>query len=90
VAQSGQVRRGDEANLLDPVPGYVVADLRGSYDLSAAVSVFLKVSNVFDTRYSTFSVLGDPSTVLGPAYDNPRFNGPGAPRAAWLGLALRY
>jgi outer membrane receptor protein involved in Fe transport len=90
VAQGNQVRRADEANLLDPVPGFVIVDLRASYDVSAAVSVFAKVSNLFDTRYSTFSVLGDARTVLGPAYDNPRFNGPGAPRAAWLGLALRY
>jgi outer membrane receptor protein involved in Fe transport len=90
VAQGNQVRRADEANLLDPVPGFVIVDLRASYDVSAAVSVFAKVSNLFDTRYSTFSVLGDARGVLGPAYDNPRFNGPGAPRAAWLGLALRY
>jgi outer membrane receptor protein involved in Fe transport len=90
VAQSSQVRRADEANLLDRVPGFAVLDLRASYDIATAATVFLKVSNVFDTRYSTFSVLGDASTVLGPGYDNPRFNGPGAPRAAWAGLVLRY
>jgi outer membrane receptor protein involved in Fe transport len=90
VAQSGQVRRGDEANLLDQVPGFVVADLRAAWNISAAVSVFGRISNIFDTRYSTFSTLGDPSEVLGPAFDNPRFNGPGAPRAAWAGLTLRY
>lgn len=90
VANGGQVRRGDEANLLDPVPGFVIATLRAAWDISAAVSVFATLSNLFDTRYSTFSALGDPTTVLGPAYDNPRFDGPGAPRAGWLGLALRY
>src|SRR5262249_8262553 len=90
IANGDQVRRGDEANLLDPVPGFFVAELRAAWDISAAVSVFGRVSNLFDTRYSTFGALGDATTVLGPAFDNPRFNGPGAPRSAWVGLTLRY
>jgi len=43
---------------------------------------------LFDAKDSTFGVLGDASEVLGPTYDSPRFLGPGAPRAAWLGIDL--
>jgi hypothetical protein len=31
---------------------------------------------------------GNPQEVLGPAYTNNRFVGPGAPRAAWVGVKL--
>jgi outer membrane receptor protein involved in Fe transport len=90
IANGNQVRRSDEANLLAPVAGFVIADLRASWDVSPAVSVFGRLSNLFDARYSTFGTLGAPSAVLGPTYTDPRFDGPGAPRAAWAGLALRY
>ena len=88
VAQSSQYFRGDEANLLAPVPGYVVVNARLAYQVAAPVSVWLRVDNVLDERYSTFGVLGDP-TPLFPTFDDPRFLGPGAPRAAWVGVDLR-
>jgi iron complex outermembrane receptor protein len=90
VANSGQVRRGDEANLLDVVPGFVVLELRAGWDVTPLVSIFAKVNNVLDTRYSNYGVLGNARDVLGSTYDNPRFNGPGAPRAGWAGVSLRY
>lgn len=85
---SGQYLRGDEANLLAPVPGYVVVNARVAYRVSSHASVFLLANNLLDARSSTFGVLGDATGVLGPTYDSPRFLGPGAPRAAWLGLDL--
>lgn len=90
VAAGDQVLRGDEANLLPRVPGYVVLSARLAYQFAAPVSLFVLANNLLDTRFSTFGVLGDPAEVLGPAYDSPRFLGPGAPRAAWIGADLRY
>jgi outer membrane receptor protein involved in Fe transport len=90
VADSSQYLRGDEANLLAPLPGYVVVNARVGYQICAPLSVFALVDNVFDARYATFGVLGDATGVLGPSYTSPRFIGPGAPRAAWLGVDLRY
>ena len=90
VASSGQYLRGDEANRLAPLPGFVVVNLRVAYRIAAAVSLALLVNNVFDARYANFGVLGSASDVLGPSYDSPRFVGPGAPRAAWLELAARF
>jgi len=88
IGNSGQYLRGDEANLLAPVPGYVVVNARVAYRVWSHASVFLLADNLFDARESTFGVLGDATGVLGPAYDSPRFLGPGAPRAAWLGVDL--
>jgi iron complex outermembrane receptor protein len=86
IANSGQYLRGDEANLLPPVPGFTVVNARVAYRLGSHASVFAVVNNLFDAKDSTFGVLGDASEVLGPTYDSPRFLGPGAPRAAWLGV----
>jgi outer membrane receptor protein involved in Fe transport len=88
VANSSQYVRGDEANLLAPVPGYAVVNARIAYRVGSHASVFALVNNLFDAGYSTFGVLGDATDVLGPTYDSPRFLGVGAPRAAWLGVDL--
>src|SRR6185295_9879136 len=88
IGNSGQYLRGDEANLLAPVPGYAVVNGRVAYRVSSHASVFVLVNNLFDARISTFGVLGDATSVLDPTYDSPRFLGPGAPRAAWLGVDL--
>jgi outer membrane receptor protein involved in Fe transport len=88
VANSSQYVRGDEANLLAPVPGYAIVNARAAFRIDSHVSVFALVDNLFNTTASTFGVLGDATDVLGPAYDNPRFLGPVAPRAAWLGVDL--
>jgi outer membrane receptor protein involved in Fe transport len=88
ISNSSQYLRGDEANLLAPVPGYVVVNARVAYRVGPHVSVFALANNLLDASDSTFGVLGDPTGVLGPTYDSPRFLGPGAPRAAWLGVDL--
>ncbi len=88
VANTSQYLRGDEANRLAPVPGYVIVNARIAYRVGSHASVFALASNLFDAGYSTFGVLGNATGVLGPAYDSPRFLGVGAPRAAWLGVDL--
>ncbi len=90
VADSSQYLRGDEANLLAPLPGFVVVGARVGYQIAQPIAVVLLVNNLFDSHYSTFGVLGDATDVLGASFDSPRFLGPGAPRAAWLELDLRY
>jgi outer membrane receptor protein involved in Fe transport len=88
IDNSSQYVRGDEANLLPPVPGFVMVNLRAAYRVGPHVSVFVLVNNLFDAKEWTFGVLGDATEVLGPTYDSPLFLGPGAPRAAWLGVDL--
>ena len=90
VGNTSQYLRGDEANLLAPVPGYVVVNARLGYRLWTHAQVFALVDNLFNAKDSTFGVLGDATDVLGPAYDSRRFLSPGIPRAAWLGVDVNY
>jgi len=89
LGNSGQYYRGDEANLLPQIPGTLIANLRADFAFARWISVFARVDNVFNADYASFGVLGDPTAVL-PNLSDPRFQGPGAPRAAWLGADLRY
>jgi outer membrane receptor protein involved in Fe transport len=87
VAASGQYLRSDEANLLPKIPGYAVFDLRASYTFNEHVSVFGRIDNVFDRKYYTFGILGEPGEVF-PDFEDPRFYGPAAPRGAWVGVRV--
>jgi outer membrane receptor protein involved in Fe transport len=97
---SSQFYRGDEANLLAPLPGYAVVGLHASYDVTPRLQLFAKVENVLNARYATFGVLGDPTGVgapgipadavtNGPGVDN-RFQSPAAPVAAYGGVKLSF
>jgi outer membrane receptor protein involved in Fe transport len=88
-AQSGQVLRGDEANLLPSVPGFVVLNAHGRRRLTDRLTAVVQAQNLLDARFYTFGVLGDASLV-GDDGDDPRFLSPGAPRAAWGGLEIRF
>lgn len=85
---SSQYFRGDEANLNEPVSGYVVFNLRGELRFNKVVALYGRVDNLFDRRYSTFGVYGEADEVLGPAFNDPRFVSPGSPRAGWIGIKL--
>ncbi|MGH8525387.1 MAG: TonB-dependent receptor, partial [Gammaproteobacteria bacterium] len=85
---SGQYLRGDEANLLDTIDGYATVNVRGEYRINQHLALFAEVENLFDTDYETFGLLGEPEEILGPAFDDPRFLGPGAPIAGWFGVKI--
>ena len=87
IINSSVFLRGDEANLLAPVDGYVIFNLRSSYKITDYLEAFAKIDNIFDSRYETFGTLGDPSQVF-PSFSNSRFLSPGAPIGAWAGLRV--
>lgn len=105
-AYSGQFVRGNENNRHQPdgvdfngsgrVGGFAVVDVTASWKLAANVEVFGKVANLFDRRYATSGLLGenafDASGALLLPADRPaeQFAGPGAPRAAWVGLRMNF
>jgi iron complex outermembrane receptor protein len=80
--------RGDEGNLLPPLEGFTVVNLRGEYRLNDIARFFLTVNNVFDEQYATLGLLGEGDEVLGDDFDDPRFLSPGPPRAAWVGVRV--
>ena len=91
IGNSGQYYRGDEANLLPQIPGYVLVNLRADYVFARWISGVRQGRQRLQRRLRSFGVLGDATGV--PAFQNftdPRFQGPGAPRAGWLGVTLRY
>jgi len=96
-AVDDQAYRGDEANQLPPLPGYVVVGLHGSYALSNRIELFARIDNALDARYATFGVLGDPTSVNAPGVpangaagvDN-RFQSPASPLSALAGLKASF
>ena len=89
---SNQVLRGDESNQLDPVDGYAVVNLRANYKFNENIALFARVTNLFDADYESFGLLGEePNEVPVAAFEDfesPRFLGPGAPRAGFIGVKL--
>lgn len=89
---SGQRLRGDESNQLGKTGGFAVLNLRGRYRLNEHLVLFAKINNLLDQEYETFGLIGEePGEVDVPAFagfENPRFLGPGAPRAAFIGMKL--
>ncbi|MEP6484391.1 MAG: TonB-dependent receptor [Rudaea sp.] len=89
MANSGQYYRGDEANLLKPLGGFAVFNLRAVYRVVPHVSLYFRLQNLFDRTYSDFGVIGNASTVL-PQFTDPRLISPGAPRAQWVGVSVDF
>jgi len=100
ITASGQFARGDENNRDSngKVPGYTVMHLDTHYSITDDWKVFAKVNNVFDTKYSTFGILGkNEFTGAGNTFDtttnswaNEQFRSPAAPRAAWVGVTYEF
>lgn len=87
--RSGVYLRGDEPNLLGKTDAYTVVNLRAEFRFNDFATVFARVENVFDEEYETFGLLGEPDEVF-PTFEDPRFYGSGPPRAAWVGVRLRF
>lgn len=87
IAQSARPFRGDEANLLPELGGYVILGARATYALFPQLDLFIKAENLLDAEYETFGAIADPSEVL-PQLDDPRFLGPGAPLGVWAGIVV--
>jgi outer membrane receptor protein involved in Fe transport len=84
---SAQYLRGDEANLLPPIGGFAIFNLRAAWRIADHFSAYLRVQNVFDRRYSDFGIVGGAGRVL-PQFTDPQLLSPGAPRAAWVGFSF--
>ena len=80
IYNSNQVLRGDESNQLDPVDGYAVVNLRANYKFNDNISLFARVTNLFDEDYESFGLLGEePDEVPVAAFEDfesPRFRRP--------------
>jgi iron complex outermembrane receptor protein len=95
---SDQIYFGDESNQNPPLPGFHVVDVHTSYRVNRHVEAFGSISNLFNSKFSTFGIDGDPTGVgapgipagamsNGPGVDN-RFQSPAAPFALTAGIRV--
>lgn len=89
VYASGRPYQGDESNDLVQVPDFVVVNAETRYELREDLWAVLRLENVFDAKYYSSGVLGDPSEVF-PDFADPRFLVPGQPRALALWLTANF
>jgi outer membrane receptor protein involved in Fe transport len=67
LTTSSQYLRGDEANLLPALDGFALVNVSASYALARNVALTARVTNLLDSEYSTFGLLGEADEVLGSA-----------------------
>lgn len=93
LVASSQYFFGDQSNQNPPLAGYWVVNLHSSYRVTDNVEVFALVQNLFDAKYATFGIFGDPTRTPLPGVanpSNPRFVSVAPPLAVYGGLRLRF
>ncbi len=93
VVNSSQYLRGDEGNLLKPIGGYAIVNLRTSLRVGPGVELYGLVRNLFDKGHATFGTLYDVATAnssLGLGLSDPRTVSPGLPRAFFGGVRVVF
>jgi iron complex outermembrane recepter protein len=79
------------------IPGYVVVNLQSTYHVSKTFELFARLGNLFDKHYATAGFLTSSSfnpngSLIANPNDLPNENAvsPGAPRAVWGGIRVRF
>jgi iron complex outermembrane receptor protein len=91
---------GDGANRVAPVPGYWVMGVHTSYRPLPRLELIASATNVFNRKYSTRGVLGDPTGVGAPGVPtdggtdgrpvDTRFQSPAAPLEISAGFRIGF
>jgi outer membrane receptor protein involved in Fe transport len=90
-AESDVFLRGDEANLQKPLAGYIECDADIDYKFAPGYTFYVTGENIFDNRYATFGLYGDPTGGGAfPQFTNPRFTVPAAPVEGEFGLRVTF
>ena len=91
--RSNQALIGDEANLNEPVSGYLLVNLRGSVQLLEGLSLFGELRNALDRKFATFGTFSEVDEIEldeAPGASDPRAYGPGSPRRWTLGAKVQF
>jgi outer membrane receptor protein involved in Fe transport len=79
------------------IAGYAVVNLQSTYHVSKRLELFARLGNLFDKRYATAGFLTSSSfnpngSLIANPNDLPNENAvsPGAPRAVWGGVRVRF
>jgi outer membrane receptor protein involved in Fe transport len=105
LATSSLVSQGNEDGLIGDgekvnasVKGYAIMNLHANYEASKGMDYFVRINNVFDTRFETYGMMAlNMFDQNGNQYSSPtsaptvsRFIAPGAPRNFMVGLRYRF
>lgn len=96
--QAGQVNAGGSyIEGSGRIPGYLVANLQGSYRITKQLQLFARVVNLFDKRYANAGFLTSSSFTPGGAFianpnnwSNENALSPAEPFAVWAGARLNF
>jgi outer membrane receptor protein involved in Fe transport len=92
---SSQYYDGDASNQFSKLPGYWVADIDASYQVTKNIQLYAKVENLFDNRYYTYGTFFNTGSVPnfangGNAFTDPRSLTPAMPRAIYAGMKATF
>ncbi|WP_198245511.1 TonB-dependent receptor [methane-oxidizing endosymbiont of Gigantopelta aegis] len=92
IYNGSQYLRGDESNQGSKLNAYAVVNLRTEFQFNPHITLFARVTNLFDTQYKNFGQYANTGDVLTDALGisdrDTQFVGIGAPRAGWVGVRL--
>ncbi len=86
---------GDASNQYQQLPGYWVANLDASYQITKNIQVYAKADNVFNNRYYTYGTFFDTTDVPnfangGNPFTDPRSLTPARPQAFYGGVRVTF
>ncbi len=92
---SSQYFASDDSNQFSQLPGYWVADLDASYQVTKNVQVYAEVENIFDNHYYTYGTFFDTTSVPnfgngGNPFTDPRSVSPAKPQAIYVGMRATF
>ncbi|WP_336958906.1 TonB-dependent receptor [Sphingobium aquiterrae] len=93
IARTGQYLVGDEGNDTPRLPGYLLVNVRGGFDILPGVTLFGELRNAFNRKFATFGTFSDVGEIdlaEAPDASNPRAYGPAAPRRWYAGVKARF
>jgi len=92
IYNGSQYLRGDESNQGSKLNAYAVVNLRTEFQFNPHITLFARVTNLFDSQYKNFGQYANTGDVLtdalGISNQDTQFVGIGAPRAGWVGVRL--
>jgi iron complex outermembrane recepter protein len=93
IYTSSQFFFGDASNQNPKLPGYWVAELHSSYQVTESIELFAIIHNLFNNDYATFGIFGDVTKTPLPGVPNPsdpRFVTVAAPLAVFGGIRVKF
>jgi iron complex outermembrane receptor protein len=87
---SGQYYVGDEANLGNKLPGYIVFNANTSYQVTEQIRVFGGVKNLFNNKYATYGTFFDNDDIGFLDLNGSKTITPARPISVYAGVNYKF